>query len=130
MKTLIFLSASSLVVFLVIFFYRLRQVRKIPLEEFLYSLKNTKPFFAEFHKMIVVPSKRFYREQFLPRFFKRAEMATHWFRIHILRVEHSLFNLKHYFRGKHETQAGGHSPYWKEMKDYREGLKEEDKNVK
>jgi hypothetical protein len=129
MKALIIISVLSLLGALVIFFARLIKIRKIPEEEFLYSLKDTQPFFSEFYKLIVVPSKRFYREEFLPKFFKQAEISVHWFRIHILKFEHALFNLKHYFRGKHDVQADGHSPYWKDMREYKEGLKEENKNV-
>lgn len=130
MKTLIFLSAFSALGLLVIFFRRLYEVRIMSQEEFLYSLKDTKPFFSDFHKIIVVPISTFYRNVFLPRFFKRAEKTVHWFRIHILKFEHSLFSLKHYFRGKHEISTEGHSPYWKEMREYKEDLKEGKDNVK
>lgn len=129
MKTLLILSASSLSGLLIIFFYRFRQVRKIPHGDFLYYLKNTNPFFFEFHDLIVVPSKKFYSSKFLPWFFKRAEKLVHGFRIQALKAEHSLFNLKHYFRGKHETKTKEHSPYWNDMKEYKEDLKEEYKNV-
>ncbi len=102
----------------------------MPKSDFLYSLKETRPFFSEFYAMLVVPSQRFYGNKFLPWFFKRAEKTVHWFRIHILKIEHSLFDLKHYFRGKHEVRTGGNSPYWKGMNEYKEELKEGDKNVK
>jgi hypothetical protein len=130
MKTLILLSAFSALGLLVIFFRRLYEVRIMSQEEFLYSLKDTRPFFSSFYKILVVPVKLFYKNIFLPWFFKRAEKTVHGFRILVLKAEHNLFDLKHYFRGKHDVNSDGHSPYWKEMKDYKENLKEGEDNVK
>jgi hypothetical protein len=84
----------------------------------------SRSLFADFHDYIFVPSVNYWKNYTLPWLYKEFEKGISRFRINILKIECQLLKLTNYIRGKRTVQKNNGdncSPYWKDVKDYKNG---------
>jgi hypothetical protein len=106
---------------------RLKEVRMMPENELLAKLQTSRPVFSDFHQYVFIPAVNFYRTAVLPKIYKESEKKISRFRINILKIEGWLLRLTNYIRGKRKIQNNGHTPYWKDINDFKNGLNGDDK---
>ena len=112
----------------------LPRLRALSKEEFFSRYNSAKPFWQDFHDLLVVPTIRFHQEKARPAAYKEIEKLARRFRIIILRVECLLLKFSEYIRGKRVMSSNGHKPacnasrsdagrshYWEQLNNCKNG---------
>lgn len=113
--------SSAGMVFLL--FKPVAEAREIPREEFINKLRLSKSVFDDFSYRVAEPFKNIWKNLLLPLFLKKSEKIVARFRISVLKTERLLLQLTNYIRGKRENGNNGHTPYWKDLNDFKNNLK-------
>ncbi len=125
--TLIIIVLFSAAGMLYLLLKRLQEVKMMPENELLAKLQTSRPVFSDFHQYVFIPAVNFYRTAVLPKIYKESEKKISRFRINILKMEGWLLRLTNYIRGKRKIQNNGHTPYWRDINDFKNGLNGDDK---
>lgn len=103
---------------------RLKAARLMGERELIIKIQESKSLLADFYEKVINPTVNFWRKSLLPPLYKEFEKIISRFRINVLKIESWLLKLTNYIRGKRNVQSNNHhSQYWKEMNDFKNGLK-------
>lgn len=126
MTFFLILLTSSFFVLIVLFGRRFLRIRFVPEEELVFRLNSTRPFWSDFHELLVMPTIDFYQGKIRPAFYKEVEKLARRFRIIFLRAECLLMRFSEYIRGKRIMSSNGHkSHYWEQLNNCKNGVRKE-----
>ena len=99
---------------------RLAVARAIPKSELLTALKSSKPFFDDYHRVVVHPVMQFWRTTAYPFGLKELEKGLSACRRFILKTEKEVAVFRDYVRGKRIVHLRDNkNKYWNDLNEHK-----------